>query len=190
MHKKVYHAMTSFDKQKLTETVLYILNKTQGLDYYHLFKVIYFANASHLAKYGFAMVNDEFCALPDGPVPSNLYNSIKGVSYCDKELENRLDESVTKGAEDAYYMLAAKREADKDYLSHSEIEVLDEAISKYANLSYSELRKRSHGREWRRAFEGKGRKVMDVIGMARDNHASEDIIEYIKDNLAVESALS
>ena len=31
--------MTNFDKQKLTEIVLYILNKTKGLDYYHVFKV-------------------------------------------------------------------------------------------------------------------------------------------------------
>ena len=49
--------MTRFDKQKLTEVVLYILNKTKGLDYYHVFKIIYFANIAHLAKiwisYGF-----------------------------------------------------------------------------------------------------------------------------------------
>lgn len=55
--------MTSFDKQKLTEIVLYILNKTKGLDYYHVFKVIYFANIAHLARYGFRMTTDEFCAV-------------------------------------------------------------------------------------------------------------------------------
>ena len=67
---KMAFEMTNFDKQKLTEILLYILNKTKGLDYYHVFKVIYFANISYLAKYGFPMVSDEFCALPDGPVPS------------------------------------------------------------------------------------------------------------------------
>ena len=64
---KIAFEMTNFDKQKLTEILLYILNKTKGLDYYHVFKVIYFANISYLAKYGFPMVSDEFCALPDGP---------------------------------------------------------------------------------------------------------------------------
>ena len=34
--------MTSFDKQRIIEVVLYILNKTGGIDYYHLFKIFYF----------------------------------------------------------------------------------------------------------------------------------------------------
>ena len=57
--------MTNFDKQKLTEIVLYILNKTKGLDYYHVFKVIYFANISYLAKYGFPwfLTNSVHCQM-------------------------------------------------------------------------------------------------------------------------------
>ena len=78
--------MTHFDKLRLTEIVLYILNKTKGLDYYHVFKVIYFANVAHLAKYGSLMVSDDFCALPDGPVPSSLYNCVKGEQFCDKDM--------------------------------------------------------------------------------------------------------
>ena len=35
-----------------------------------------------------------------------------------------------------------------------------------------------------------GRKVMDIVGMAKDAMASEDMIEYIKENLAIEAALS
>lgn len=31
---------------------------------------------------------------------------------------------------------------------------------------------------------------MDIIGMAKDGMASDDMIEYIKDNLIVEAALS
>ena len=184
--------MTNFDRQKLTEIVLYILNKTKGLDYYHVFKVIYFADIAHLAKYGFRMTNDEFCALPDGPAPSILYNCIRDDNFCDKELERMINESVVKGNEDAYYMLAAKREADLDYLSKAEIEELDKSIAENALLPYGDLREKSHGEEWRRAFHDpkSGRKLMDVVGMARDAKASEAMIEYIKENLSVDSALS
>lgn len=182
--------MTQFDKHKLTEVVLYILNKTKGLDYYHVFKIIYFANIAHLAKYGFPMVSDEFCALPDGPVPSILYNCIKGDAYCDKELQDMLKNNVSKGADDAYYMLEAKRNADLDYLSKADIEALDNSISENAKLSYGELREKSHGEEWNRAYQSQGRKVMDIIGMAKDAMASDDMIEYIKENLAVEAALA
>lgn len=184
--------MTNFDKQKLTEIVLYILNKTNGLDYYHVFKVIYFANIAHLAKYGFRMTTDEFCALPDGPVPSVLYNCVKDDVHCDEELEAMIRDSVAKGNEDAYYMLIAKRKADTDYLSHAEIEEIDKSIEENAHLPYGELREKSHGKEWHRAYYNTkhGRKVMDVVGMAEDGMASVEMLEYIKDNLAVEAMLA
>lgn len=184
-------AMTKFEKHKLCEIVLYILNKTKGLDYYRVFKVIYFANVAHLAKYGIPVVADDFCALKDGPVPSALYNCIKDDRYCDKELQSILNDCIQKGNDDAYYMLEAKREADKDYLSKADIEVLDKSISENAGLPYRELRAKSHGEEWSRAFHSQqGRKVMDTIGMAKDGMASDGMIEYIKDNLAVEKALA
>lgn len=181
--------MTRYDKQKLTEIVLYILNKAKGLDYYHVFKIIYFANMAHLTKYGFPMVADEFCALKDGPVPSALYDCIKNDVSCDKELQSMLDNTVQKGTDDAYYMLEAKREADMDYFSKADIEALDRSIFENVNLSYKDLRAKSHGREWKRAFAKQGRKVMDVVGIASDGMASDGVIAYIKDNLLVEEAL-
>lgn len=184
--------MTNFDKQKLTEIVLYILNKTMGLDYYHVFKVIYFANISYLAKYGLRMTTDEFCALPDGPVPSILYDCVKDDCYCDKELSKMIDKSIAKGNDDAYYMLTAKREADMEYLSKADIEEIDKSIEENAYLPYGVLREKSHGDEWRRAYDSSehGRKVMNVIGMAKDGNATDDMVEYIKENLEIEAALA
>lgn len=187
-----YNCMNSFDKQRLTEIVLYILNKTNGLDYYHVFKVIYFANVAHLAKYGFRMTTDDFCALPDGPVPSILYDCIKDDVHCDKELEAMIENSVEKGNDDAYYMLTAKRPANMDYLSKVDVEEIDKSIAENAYLPYGELRSKSHGAEWHRAYFNtkQGRKIMDVVGMAKDGMASDEMLEYIKENLAIEEALS
>lgn len=184
--------MSDFDKRKLVEMVLYILNKTNGLDYYHLFKIIYFANIAHLAKYGLRITTDDFCALPDGPVPSELYNSIKEGNLCDPELTGMIDRVVDKGNDDAYYMLSAKREANTDYLSISEIEELDKSIAENASMPYGKLRTKSHGEEWRRAFYSTkpGKKTMDVIGMAKDASASDAMIEYIREELELETALS
>lgn len=184
--------MSDFDKRKLVEMVLYILNKTNGLDYYHLFKIIYFANIAHLAKYGLRITTDDFCALPDGPVPSELYNSIKEGDLCDPELAGMIDRVVDKGNDDAYYMLSAKREANTDYLSISEIEELDKSIAENASMPYGKLRTKSHGEEWRRAFYSTkpGKKTMDVIGMAKDASASDAMIEYIREELELETALS
>ena len=101
-----------------------------------------------------------------------------------------IETCVSKGTDDAYYMLEAKRQADDEYLSKADIEALDKSIFENVNLPYGELRAKSHSEEWKRAYAQQGRKVMDIIGMAKDGMASDDMIEYIKDNLLVEAALS
>lgn len=184
-------SMTTFDKHRLTEIILYILNKTKGLDYYHVFKILYFANITQLAKYGIPMMSDEFCALKDGPVPSILYSCIKEDTFCDEELHSLLNEGIQKGTDDACFMLEAKRDADMNYLSKADIESLDKSISENAQLSYWDLRAKSHGEEWKRVYYSKqGKKVMDVIGMAKDGNASDGMLEYIKDNLLIQQALA
>lgn len=184
--------MTNFDKRKLIEMVLYILNKTNGLDYYHVFKIIYFANISCLAKYGLSLTKDEFCALPDGPVPSILYDSIKDGLNSDEELATMIDQVIIKGNDDAYYMWSSKRQANIDYLSRAEIEELDKAIAENAHLPYNTLKNKSHGKEWSRAFHSSnsGRKLMTVVGMAKDASASDAVIDYIREEMEMERALA
>ena len=69
--------MNGFEQRKLNEIILYLLNVTGGMDYYHIFKILYFAEREHLAKWGHRMIADDFCALEYGPVPTHLYDAIK-----------------------------------------------------------------------------------------------------------------
>lgn len=64
--------MNKYDWNKIIEVVLYILNKTGGIDYYHVFKILYFAEKEHLQKWGNSITSDENVALPYGPKLSNL----------------------------------------------------------------------------------------------------------------------
>jgi phosphoribosylamine-glycine ligase len=86
--------------------------------------------------------------------------------------------------------LLASRTANLDYLSETEIEELDKSIKENATMHYNDLKEKSHGREWNRAFNSSGRKVMDVVGMARDAAASEAMIEYITEELELEEFLA
>ena len=51
--------MDRYDKERLVEIVLYVLNKTGELDYYTLLKTIYFAELKHLAKWGQRITADD-----------------------------------------------------------------------------------------------------------------------------------
>ena len=69
--------LTIDEMLKLKAVVLYVINKCDEIDYFHLFKILYFADRAHYAKYGRRIIQDTFCALPKGPVPSVLFDAIK-----------------------------------------------------------------------------------------------------------------
>ena len=86
--------MNKFEQQKTIEVVLYILNETGGIDFYHLFKIIYFAEMKHLAKWGHRILSDPLCAMDYGPVPTMLYDAVKGTNARGTVLADLLTEKV------------------------------------------------------------------------------------------------
>ena len=183
-------AMTRFDKEKLVEIVLYVLNKKGGLDYYSLIKTLYFAELDHLAKWGRRITADDVCAMPYGPVLSHLLNAIKNDGK-DKELADMLHNVFQAPKNDAPYVLLPLREADEDYLSESEKEALDKSIAENSSLSFSQLMSKSHDEVWKKYFEnGTGRKVIPTTALADAAHASDVMKEYIRENMELDKIFS
>ena len=151
--------MISFEEKKMVEMVLYILNRTGGTDFYHVFKILYFAELKHLAKWGRNITPDTFCALDYGPVPSGLYDAVKDQDIPHSELATQLKGATSFAGADAPYVMLANREADTRYLSKSEKDVLDSSIDENANLTFRQLMVKSHDEAWKqllnRAREGK-----------------------------------
>lgn len=173
--------MEKFDQQKIVEILLYILRSTGGSDIYHLLKTLFFAEKEHLAKWGCKIISDEFYALPYGPVPTKTYDAIKANS--NTGFSQLLWENISRADEDANNILLASRDANMDYISASEKETVDNAIKECKNASFEELMQRSHTEAWQKAFNS-NRKRISEIDMARDAGASDDMIEYIKEELA------
>lgn len=165
--------MNLTEKQKIKEVVLHILNETQGLDYYKIFKVLYFAEREHLGKYGRRIIADQFCALPYGPVPTNLYDAVK-----DKVISELLADVVKFAGEDASNVLLPKRPCNLEYLSASDIACINNSIKENARLSFFQLKEKSHDLAWENAGHCK---VMSSVDMARAFGASEDMLEYIRE---------
>ena len=79
---------------------------------------------------------------------------------------------------------------DMDYLSQSDIEAIDLAIKKVAEMSYDEIMKDTHSQEWDRVFKSKkGRKVMDNLNIAKEGDASPEMLAYLKEYYALDRAL-
>lgn len=113
-------------QRRLVEKVLYVLSKPGGLEYYHLFKVLYLADCGYQQAYSRKLVEDDFCALRYGFVPSALYNAIKA-----RGKETLLSQAlweVVETEEGDKYTLYPLREADMNYIDDSEASTLDKYI--------------------------------------------------------------
>lgn len=182
--------MTNFENRKLTELVLYILGKIGGADFYHAFKILYFAEMKHLAKWGSRIVPDEFCALKYGPVPTKLYDAVKELNHPDMSLSKELSEVIQFAGEDAPNILLPKREANLRLLSKSEIEALDQSIEENKSLTFGQLMRKSHDMAWDEANHRiNGTNIISPVSMAKVLHAEEAILEYIEEQMQIESAL-
>lgn len=185
--------MTSFDRRKLIETVLYILEKTGGVDFYHTFKILYYAEMKHLAKWGSKIISDDFCSLPYGPAPTKLYDAVKqlGSPSPNGFLAQELDEAVRFAGEDAPQVLLGRRSPDMSYISTSESEALDAAIGENATLSFAALMQKSHDAAWEEAYKnGSGTKVISPLSMAKVMNADASILEYIQEQELIKQSLS
>lgn len=182
--------MTNFDSKKLTELVLYVLGKTGGVDFYHAFKILYFAEMKHLAKWGSSIVPDEFCALKYGPVPTRLYDAVKELDNPRMILSEELSEVIQFAGEDAPNVLLPKRDANLKFLSQSETEALDESIEENKSLTFGQLMSKSHDEAWDEANRrANGTNIISPISMAKVLHANEAMLEYIEEQMQIELAL-
>ena len=164
-----------FEKTKLKEIALYILSKTEGVDIYHLLKILYFAEKKHLLKWGCSMVGLPFLAWEHGPVQYELY---KGV---------RSDREYLHHKEDAASVIFADREPNMDYITDSYRECLDESINENYNLSFSQLREKSHDSAWEEAYNSDS-KVMSILSIAKAAGANEGMMQYIQEQVELERA--
>lgn len=166
-------------QRQLVEKVLYVLSRTKGLDYYRLFKVLYFAEREYLRSYFRKLVEDDFCALQYGPVPSALYNAIKARGK-GTLLSQALWEVVKNADDEAEYILLPLRDADMDYIADAEASTLDKAIGEFSALSFNELVQLSHDTAWKAtALSG----TMDSEAIAREGGIQEGNIDYLRELL-------
>ena len=136
-----------FDKTTTLNALLFVANRVKRKDFHKIFKIIYFADRQHLADWGRPITGDTYIAMEAGPVPSRLYDMLKivrGDSYLpDSEGLGRFFQIEN------WMYVKPLQDADLNQLSPNEREALLDSISKYADLSYDEIKEKSHDVAWR-----------------------------------------
>ncbi|MCL6103691.1 MAG: Panacea domain-containing protein, partial [Bacteroidetes bacterium] len=168
---------------KAVAAVLLVVNELTKVDKHKLAKILFFADQKHLARYGRPITSDSYCKMVNGPVPSKIYDAVKGVVNPTKFLSNReLIGKVSVNCND----ISPIEKPDMDQLSETDIECLHESISENAPLSFGQLTEKSHGPAWDSA-----RKNGPILftEIAKEGNASEFVMELIKMNLEAEELL-
>lgn len=113
-----------FNERKGTEALAYIASRWPGISAFFASKVLFYAEKKHLNAYARPIVADTFIAMPNGPVPSTLYDFMRD------RLGMAGDPEAVRGAIDCsqYPHMAARRDADMSTLSETDRACLDEAI--------------------------------------------------------------
>ena len=187
---------------KIKAVVLYILKAfPEGVDYIHLFKVMYFAQQDQLKEYGLPIMYDTFVARKHGPVPALTYKVLRGIEgkadLSSPELKDFADSLNIAISQDGHQLVLASKnaECDMDELSVADVKMLDKWIEKCKDVESFDLSDKSHeDRAWKRAKRqadktGEDSKIT-MYDMAAAAGASKDMLCIIRDRQSVQKALS
>jgi len=170
------HMSAQPDLNRIREGILYIAHNTPIPDKFHVVKLLYYADRFHLENYGKLIFGDRFIAMKDGPVPSLAYDLIKFVEG--KNQYSCFDDEITNDFKINGYDLIPLREVHTNYLSQSNIESMDEAISRFGNMTFDELSTYSHDEAYGSADRDNEIPIIEIIKIL-DN--PEELLDYYYD---------
>jgi uncharacterized phage-associated protein len=170
------------DIPRVMAPVLFVLAQTGKMDKHRLFKILYFADKDHIAKYARPLSDDFYIAMANGPVPSRLYDYIRileGKSYLPVNVDfiNALSGYIR--IEAPYNVIGAK-EPEIDFLSQSAIKSLEESMNLYKNKSFPQLTDLSHDAAWLAAEKNT---EMSLIEIAKAAGVNDEMLKFIQESM-------
>lgn len=166
-----------FNERKGVEALTYVARQWPGITAFFASKVLFFAEKKHLNRYARPIVADTFVAMPNGPVPSTLYDFIKGQLGQAGDPE-AIQEALAFSREQ-YPTVTARRAANVDVLSPSDVECLEEAIAFCRPRTFGVLSELTHReRAWAEAPQNGPMSYEKMIDEGPDH---DDILEEVRD---------
>jgi hypothetical protein len=156
-----------FNKGKAIEAILYVVNKMSGLDGGWLYDILYSADKLHLERYGRSIFGEMYGATSVQVVPLNV---MKLIYAKDAELFEAI--SNFNG------WIDAKRECNRDELSKSDEECLEQSVKNFSVDSQGK-----YDEAWHKARSRHPNKrvndiyIEDVVNQFEN---SKDLLDYLQ----------
>ena len=175
--------LRKYENQKVTEAILDILNKTGVISYFMLMKILFCADRANLKRWGDPVTCLVYYAREHGPVPVSVYQAIK---YPKPERDFDFSDTLERVGE---YNVKPLRLSDENYLSQTDKESLDYAISELQGKDYKEIEKYLHEEVYERLYASKNKRYSH-IDIASTEEVSDAVLARIHENDIIAKVLS
>lgn len=133
-----------FDFDKVLNALAFFSRRgVVGLDQMKISKLVFLADRIHLLRYGRTITGDTYVCMKHGPVPSTTRDVVNARLANDPDAE-QLHEYFDVNTARKYPELIAKRDADLEVFSDTDIEVLSEVAEQYGSMAAWDLREFLH----------------------------------------------
>ncbi len=171
-----------FNENKALNAVLYIAHKLKRRDFHKIFKILYFADKEHFSIYSRPITGDNYIAMQDGPVPSKLYDIFKSVRGNGYFKDNgKFSQYFTVVDWD---IIVPQKEPSMNFLSLTDIKYIDKVIERYGEMTWDEVREKSHDYAWSNTVLNKEITFENILLEAGEN---DSYIDYIKEQNSLKS---
>ena len=167
-----------FNEKKALNAVLLITSKLKRKDFHKIFKILYFADRNHLSEYGRTITGDTYIAMNDGPVPSNIYDifkSVRGDGYFKDQ--GNFAKLFTIVHWDVVHPM---QEPNMKALSKTDIEFIEQSLNEYGEMSWNEIRDKSHDYAWRNTAKNAPISLENIVF---ETGSEDSFVEYLKEQM-------
>jgi uncharacterized phage-associated protein len=133
----------SFNEAKTLEAVVLIAHRWPGVTPFYVAKVLFFADRDHLRTFGRPVTGDRYIAMASGPVPSRVYDMVKGnLDFFGNP--SAIVEAIRVDRNDRWARIYSSRSPNLDLLSETDIEALTKSVDFCRARSFNELSELTH----------------------------------------------
>jgi uncharacterized phage-associated protein len=177
-----------FKQDVAIQAILYILQQMGGTcDIHKCHKILYFADNEHLSKYGRSITGDSYIRMDFGPVPTcvyDLFKAVRGDSYFASQVDDirqHLFHFVNNKD------IVSSHEPDMDYLSKTDVDMLNKYITQLKDQDFNTVSDASHGYAWSNTRQNGEISVRDRLTEMGD---SDNYIQFIEEQLKAEESVA
>jgi uncharacterized phage-associated protein len=159
-----------FNESKAVEALVFIAQRWPGITPFYLSKVLFFADRDHLRAFGRPVLGDNYIAMDDGPVPSRVYDIVKGnIDFFGDPAAIKSALRIDRAAQ--YAQVFPNRDPDIEQFSETDIAALAKSIEFCRGKGYRYLSDLTHKEEaWSKAARDS---VMDLELLVPEDQREE-----------------